>query len=115
MVHILISSSRPKSSLNQLKIFLIELFSLDRIIDFESFEGFHHICWLQFVSSFCKHWRDDNLKIASNGYKRAMWSIQIWMIDKLKWILIILEEFYLIFVDVIIFLEGIIDDLHVVE
>jgi hypothetical protein len=55
------------------------------------------------------------LEIATYGYKCAMRGVQVGMIDLLKWVLVALKQLNLIFVDIFIVFESIIDDLHVVE
>lgn len=44
-----------------------------------------------------------------------MRGVQVGMIDLLKWVLVVLKQLNLIFVDIFIVFESIIYDLHVVE
>lgn len=51
MVHIFVASTRPKTALNQLEVFVVELLPLLRIVDLQDSQGLHHLPRLNFVGA----------------------------------------------------------------
>ena len=92
MIHIFIGPAWPKTTFNQLEVFVIKLLSLLRIINFKYLQSLHHLPRLYFIRTLREYGRNDNLKVGSNGHQSAMIIIHIGMCEMLKWIFIALFD-----------------------
>ena len=111
MIDILVSTARTKSSLNLWIVLLKKLLALLRIINFKNLKSFHHLCWFDLVSMRGENWRQDGLKVASDGNKGAMSITEICLSDWKKWILIRFTKLELFLVNTVILPEDISNNL----
>ena len=117
-VYVFIGPSRAEPSLDELKMFVIEVISFFWIVNFEYFEALNHFCRFDFISLFREYRRHDNLKVGSNRYQCMMVIMHVNLakrITVMKGILVALKYIKFRLIDVFVLFEGVIDHLGVVE
>lgn len=116
MIYIFVGPAWPKTIFNQIEVFIVELFSLLRVIYFKYAQRFHHLPWLNFVSALSEDGRNNHLKVGANRHKCSMIVIHVCvgkMLERIVIAFIYQHEIFL--VDIFIVFECIFNDFHVVQ